>query len=130
MAQIAASENRDVATIDIACAYLNAYMPTDDPAKLVHMTITQEVSQIMCELDNSFLPFKEPDDTLIVVLKRALYGCVKSALLWFKELTSFLSSIGFAPNNCDPCVMNKETGTSQITIGIYADDLIITSSDK
>lgn len=72
IAQIAASESREVATIDIGSAYLNAVMPTDDPAKLVHMKITQEVSQIMCEIDNGFLPFKEPDGTLIVVLKPSL----------------------------------------------------------
>jgi phage/plasmid primase-like uncharacterized protein len=33
-------------------------MPTDYPARLVHMQITKEVSQIMCEIDDR----KEVDD--------------------------------------------------------------------
>ena len=53
-------------------------MPTSDPAKLVHMRISTEVAEIMCDIDNSFSTYREPYGTLIVVLKGALYGCLES----------------------------------------------------
>lgn len=130
IAQIAAAERRDVATIDIGSAYLNAHMPTADPAKLVHMKISPEVASIMCDIDKSFNSYRESDGTLIVVLKRALYGCLESALLWFKELSSFLTTIGFVPNSNDICVMNRSLKGSNATIGIYVDDIIITCQDR
>ena len=74
LAQIAAAEGRDVTTIDIGSAYLDAHMPKKDPSKLVFMRITKEVSQIMANLDNSFSGFINTDGTLVVELDRALYG--------------------------------------------------------
>ena len=55
---------------------------------------------------------------------------VVSATLWFKELSKFLTSIGFVPNPYDPCVMNAGSGDQQITIGVYVDDIIITCKSE
>ena len=129
IAQIAAAEGRDVTTIDIGSAYLNASMPKNDPAKLVFMRISKEVSQIMTELDKMFLPFINVDGSLIVELDRALYGCIESALLWFQELSGFLARRGFKSNPYDPCVMNRESKTGLATIGIYVDDILLTCSN-
>ena len=71
LAQIAAAEGRDVTTIDIGSAYLNAYMPKTDPSKLVFMRISKEVSQIMANLDNTFSSFINTDGTLVIVLSMA-----------------------------------------------------------
>ena len=128
IAQIAAAEGRDVTTIDIGSAYLNASMPKDDPAKLVFMRISKEVSHIMAELDKAFLLFVNSDGTLIVELDRALYGCIESALLWFRELSGFLARHGFKPNPYDPCVMNRKCKTGSATLGIYVDDILLTCS--
>jgi hypothetical protein len=68
LAQIAAAEGRDVTTIDIGSAYLNALMPKTDPSKLVFMRISKEVSQIMANLDKTFNSFLNTDGTLVVEL--------------------------------------------------------------
>ena len=128
LAQIAAAEGRDVTTIDIGSAYLNALMPKTDPSKLVFMRISKEVSQIMANLDNTFNSFLNTDGTLVVELDRALYGCIESALLWFCELSGFLTKIGFAANPYDICVMNRTTKAGKATIGIYVDDILLTCS--
>ena len=39
--------------------------------------------------------------------QKALYGMLKSALLFYKRLRSDLESIGFEVNPCNPCVENK-----------------------
>jgi hypothetical protein len=128
LAQIAAAEGRDVTTIDIGSAYLNALMPKTDPSKLVFMRISKEVSQIMANLDNTFNSFLNTDGTLVVELDRALYGCIESALLWFRELSGFLTKIGFVANPYDICVMNRTTKAGKATIGIYVDDILLTCS--
>ena len=128
IAQIAAHKNRDITTIDIGSAYLNASMPKTDPSKLVFMRISKEVSQIMTEIDETFVTYLHVDGTLVVELDKALYGCIESALLWYKELTRFLTKIGFTANPYDICVMNKKTKDGVATIGICVDDILLTCS--
>jgi Reverse transcriptase (RNA-dependent DNA polymerase) len=128
--QIAAMERRNVATIDIGSAYLNAMMPMEDKEKIVHMKLSPEVSEVLIQMEATYKEFACKDGSIIVQLDRALYGCLQSALLWFKELSKFLSSIGFAPNPYDPCVMNAGSGDQQITIWIYVDDIIITCKSE
>jgi Reverse transcriptase (RNA-dependent DNA polymerase) len=130
IAQIAAMERRNVATIDIGSAYLNAMMPTEDKEKIVHMKLSPEVSEILIQMEATYKEFACKDGSIIVQLDRALYGCLQSALLWFKELSKFLSSVGFVPNPYDPCVMNAGSDDQQITIGIYVDDIIITCKSE
>lgn len=39
-------------------------------------------------------------------------------------------SLGFTPNPRDKCIFNKMTRQTKITIVVYVDDLMITSTDK
>ena len=128
LVQIAASERMTVVTLDIGSAYLNALMPKSNPNKLVFMRISKEVAAIMVGVDSTFTPFIHQDGTLIIELDRALYGCIESALLWHKELSGFLSKIGFQPNPQDICVLNRVNKEGKATIGIYVDDLLLTCS--
>lgn len=70
------------------------------------MRISPEVTNILLDIQPSFREYTNPDRTLVVELDRALYGCIESALLWFKELTSFLATLHLVPNPHDLCVMN------------------------
>ena len=83
----------------------------------------------MAELDNTFLPFINPDGTLIVELDRALYGCIESALLWYQELSGFLAHHGFKPNPYDPCVMNRKCKAGLATLGLSVNDILFTCSN-
>ncbi len=53
---------------------------------------------------------------LYVKLEKAVYGMMKSALLFYRKLVADLVSIGCALNLYDPCVANKEINGSQLTI--------------
>ena len=128
IAQLAAAERRHVISLDIGSAYLNAKMPKDDPNKLVFMAIASNMADILIDLEPSYKRFQRSNGTIIVELDQALYGCIESALLWYKELSSFLGSIGFAPNPYEKCILNKEESGHQTTIAIYVDDLLITST--
>ena len=129
VAAIAAKECRKVFTVDIGSAFLNSDMSGEN----VLMKLDRTLSDIMCKMDNSYFPYVSSDGTLVVHLKKALYGCVKSSYLWYMTLSSFLGEIGFKANVYDRCVMNKfvKIGSKlvQCTVCWHVDDLMITCTD-
>ena len=60
----------------------------------------------MC-LDSSYSQFLLQNGTMIVKLKRALYGCVESARLWYEHISTSLKGLGFSNNPHDICVFNR-----------------------
>jgi hypothetical protein len=81
---IDAHEGRDVTTADVAGAYLKAYM-TD----LVFMKFTGETVDILCKMNprhTKFVVVEKGVKVLYVKLITTLYGCVKSALLWYARV--------------------------------------------
>ncbi len=69
---------------------------------------------------------------LYLRVKKALYGMMKSALLFYLKLVSELREMGFEINPYDPCVANKMVNGTQMTIRWHVDDLMIShlSQDK
>jgi len=62
---------------------------------------------------------------LYLRLQKALYGMMKSALLFYRKLVSELQEMGFEINPYDPCVANKMVNGTQMTIRWHVDDLMI-----
>ena len=62
---------------------------------------------------------------LCVKLKRALYGTLQVALLFWQMLSSVLVSRGFTVNPYDQCVANKQINGKQCTIIWHVDNLKI-----
>ena len=62
---------------------------------------------------------------LYVKLLKALYGLLKSALLFYKKLAGELVNMGFEINPYDPCVDNKTVNGIQMTVTWYVDDLTL-----
>ena len=67
---------------------------------------------------------------LYVKLKKALYGCLKSAILFYRKLSTDLTKMGFKIKFYDPCVANKMVGGKQLTVCWHVDDLKISHVDK
>jgi hypothetical protein len=91
-----AYKSRDVATADIAGAYLKAYMKD-----FVMMKFSGETVRILCEMNPKHKPFvvmENGKEVLYIRLIKALYGCVKSALLWHELFSSTLKDMGFVLN--------------------------------
>jgi len=125
IAAIAAKEGRTVATLDIKAAYLNA----DMVGRKVYMKLDPVMASILSKLAPQYIPYLLPDGSLIVVLDKALYGCVEAAKLWFDNLAATLEKGGFVKNPMDPCVFNLGEGADQCTIVVHVDDLMITAKD-
>ena len=56
-------------------------------------------------------------------IQKALYGMLKSALLFYQKLRDNLEGNGFQINRYDPCVANKMIDREQMTIVWHVDDL-------
>jgi hypothetical protein len=120
-------EKRDVATADVAGAYLKADM--DD---FVIMKFTGKSVDIMCEMNPAYellVTTEGGKRVLYVRLLKALYGCVESALLWYKLFTEKLQDYGFVLNPYDPCAANCDINGKQCTIVWYVDDNKISHVD-
>ena len=129
IAAIAAKEGRKVIAIDIGGAFLNADMsPTGID---VHMRLDSVMSSMLIQLDPSYEKFRDRNNTVVVRLDKALYGCVEASLLWYKDLKSKLVANGFVENPYDRCLFNK-IGSSgkQISIVLHVDDLMVTSESQ
>jgi hypothetical protein len=122
IAAIAARDKRKIKSIDIGGAYLNADMTYHD----ILMELDSVMSSILCEIDSSYKKFLREDGTMVVKLRKALYGCIESAKLWYNLLTATLLEDGFIQNPLDPCIFNKLVRGEQLTVVIYVDDLFIT----
>jgi hypothetical protein len=68
LAGLAAKENRKVAVMDIAGAYLNAYMKQE-----VFMRLDPEVSKILIDMDPDYKECLTPDGCIIVRFIKAIY---------------------------------------------------------
>jgi hypothetical protein len=78
-------QKQDVANADVVGAHLKAYM--DD---FVIMKFAGKLVDILCKLNpthNKFAVLEQGIKVLYVRLIKAIYGCVKSALLWYKVFT-------------------------------------------
>ncbi|KAL7563159.1 hypothetical protein ACA910_014438 [Epithemia clementina (nom. ined.)] len=123
-----AVEERHVATADVAGANLNA-----DMVDFVLMKLEDEIVDIMCQVNPAYIPFvvmERGRKVLYVQLMKVLYGCVKSALLWYQLFVSTLQGQGFELNPFDVCIANKMVDGKQCTVIWYVDDTKISHEDS
>ena len=66
---------------------------------------------------------KDGKPILYVRLLKALYGCLRSALLFYRKLRTDLENMGFKVNPYDPCVPNRIVCGTQQSIVWHVDDL-------
>jgi hypothetical protein len=131
IAAIAAYEGRGISTLDINGACLNANMHTTGVE--VYMRLDGHNLNALCEIDEQYRDYvceSKYGNYVIVNLDRALYGCVESGKLWYEDLKTTLTKIGYTPNELDTCVFNKGTGNQQCSIALHVDDMMITYKHK
>ena len=122
---IYANERRDVATCDIPGAFLQA----DNP-DFVLMRLDGILAELMVKIAPTLYrkyvtTNAKGKPILYVQLEKAVYGMMKSALLFYCKLVADLLSLGFTINPYDPCVANKTIDGKQLTVCWHVDDLFI-----
>jgi Reverse transcriptase (RNA-dependent DNA polymerase) len=115
---------RKIVTIDFRGAFLNS-------DHVVFMRINKYLTNVLTSLDSSYKKFVNANGTCVVKLKKALYGCVESAKLWYDKISTDLITVGYKINNTDICVFNRtEQNNKQTTLVIHVDDMMTTSTDN
>ena len=66
---------------------------------------------------------------LYVRLQKALYDCLKGALLFYEKLVGYLEAYGFKINPYDSCMASKIIGGKQLTLCWHVDNLKISCVD-
>ena len=112
---IAAKERRKVASWDV-----------------VIVKFEGDSVDIMCQVNPAYEEFVEIErgkGFVFFQLLKALYGCLRSALLWYNLYVSILKGLGFELNPYDQCVANKIINGKQCTIAFYVDDNFASHED-
>ena len=125
---IEAIERRAVATGDVPGAYLHALM-----RDFVILKITGEFLESLCQANpeyKKYITYENGKKVIYARLKKALYGCVMSALLWYELFVTTLKDMGFKVNDYDTCVANKDINGKQYTITWYVDDLKVSHVEQ
>ena len=66
---------------------------------------------------------------MAVKIQKALYGLLRSALLFYKKLVGDLEGNWFMLNSYHPCVANKMINGAQMTVCWHVDDLKVSHVD-
>ncbi len=125
---IDAYKQRDVVTIDIKGAFLKASIP-DDMELVVKMD--GELADLFCELNPVLNDMRDEHGILYLKCKKALYGHIEAARLFYNDLNiSLTEKLGFKRNAYDPCIYNKQTEKGVITVRTHVDDLKASSKSR
>eukprot|EP00957_Ditylum_brightwellii_P112575 8581787-Ditylum_brightwellii.AAC.1 len=104
---IDAKEGQNVATTDILVTYLNADMDKE-MIMMMEGRLAKLMVQTALEIYRKYLGIgKNNKPVLYVKLQKALYGYLKSALLFYNKLVGDLKGLGFEINPYNLCVANK-----------------------
>jgi hypothetical protein len=120
---IDAKEHRDVATVDIPGAFMHTDMDED-----IYMKIDGKMAELLSEINASYrshVTVEHGKKCLNVRLKKALYGTLKAALLFWKHRSSKLAKMGFKSNPYDSYMMTQMIDGAICTILWHVDDLKI-----
>ena len=127
---IDAHEGRYVVTADVVGAFLLADMEEFTVVKIDGPMISYLVRANPSQFE-PYVIYENGRKAIYLKLKKGLYGCVQSSLLWWKLLTATLvEKMGFTLNPYGMCVANKTVNNSQLTILWYVDDLKISHMEK
>ena len=122
---IDAKEGCEVAVIDIP----NAFVQTEMEGERVIMKMRRKLAELLVEVApevyQDYVVTERGQTVLYLELRKALYGMLQSALLFYKKLRRDLEKVGFVVNPYNPCIANKVVDGSQMTVIWYVDDLKI-----
>ena len=117
-------EHRKVMTLDIPGAFLQ----TDIDEK-IHIRLDGPLVDLLIKVEPSYQSFvchERGQCVIYTCLNKVLYGTLQAAMLFWKQLTQFVTvDLGFTINPYDLCVANKMIDGKQCTILWHVNDIKI-----
>ena len=119
---IDAKEGRDVVTVDIP----GAFMQTDMEG-LVHVKLEGPMAELLAKVDPDlymkYITIEKGKAVIYVKLKKALYGTLQAALLFWKDLSGKLESWGYDTDPYNPSAINKIINEEQKALLWHVDNI-------
>jgi hypothetical protein len=128
---IDAHEGRVIKTMDIPGAFLHADLDEE-----VVMLLRGQLADLMVQVDPELYgPYvrktAKGESILYVKMLKAMYGLLRSALLFYLKLVKDLIDYGFELNPYDPCIANKIVNGKQMTVvAWHVDDLQVSHMEE
>ena len=125
---IEAMEEREVAIIDIPNAFIQTL---NEKLKEHHQPDILKVKGLLVEilvqiepaLYGPYVVYENGVPVLYMLVLMAIYGMVKSSLLFYRKLRKDMEKEGFSFNPYDICVGNKVINGKQLTVTFHVDDI-------
>ena len=96
--------------------------------KHIILRLSAPLVEILTQLDSSYRQYLCVDGTMLVKLKKALYGLRQAPRVWFDTIRTFLLYNGFHQSKLDDCFFwKKYTDGTSIDIAIHVDDGLVTT---
>ncbi len=122
-------EGPNVACFDIPGAFLHADV-NKDITMVLKGRLAELTVQVVPNLYRKYITVDRKGTAILYVkMQKALYGLLRSALLFYKKLVVNLESDGFVLNPYDSCVANKVMDGKQMTVCRHVDDLKVSHCD-
>ena len=127
---IDALEGRAVAILDLPGAFLHC-----DNDEMIVMALEGALAEMMVMVDpklyrKHITTNSRGKPVLYVQCAKAVYGLLRSALIFYRKLVADLEAYGFEICPYDPCVMTKEVAGSQMTVVFHVDDLKVSHASE
>ena len=92
--------------------------------------LAESMVQVAPNLNSKYITVDRKNTPILYVkMHKALYGLLRSALLFYRKLVSDLESNSFVLNPYNPCIANKMINGKQMTICWQVDDLKVSHED-
>ena len=118
---IARAKKYSIEGFDVPSAYLNASLK---PGRFHKMRIGKKISNLLVQVDKTAQQYLMKDGTLLVEIRKSLYGLPEAAQLWYEYLSGALRNGGYTSCPYDPCLFIRRKGSDVSMIGIYVDDCL------
>jgi hypothetical protein len=118
---IKVTENMELESFDVPSAYLNASL---QPGRFHMMAIDKHIAKLLIRVDPRAREFIQPDGSILVEIRRSLYGLPEASKLWYDYFTKALTLGGYTICPHDPCLFLRKRGSEISIIALYVDDCL------
>jgi hypothetical protein len=94
------------------------------------MIIDKDTTILLCSIDPTYQQYVRNDGTILVRLKKNLYGLRDAGKKWYEHAKSHFINLGYQQLTTDPCIFIKRNTKSFSIIGLYVDDVLYFSTNN